>query len=236
MQTKLDLFQGIQRLCSHHNILSISGESGTGKTTFALQLIGNLLTKNELYKDTCIWIQASEKFPLKRITQIFEESPQKLEYIINNIYTIPQNGPIYTYEEQYSIIEKIMNSNFIRPPFLKCLVIDNISHHLRYKLTHYNIPQQIFSLLDNFYDEILMPLIMFCKRNEIILFLIHEVTYNPILQKVKPFFYKLYDRIRTIDIVLSKVNNHEKKILLMSYKDTKWKFQFVLKQNGIVLI
>ncbi|MFX0005448.1 MAG: hypothetical protein ACFFAV_01845 [Candidatus Hermodarchaeota archaeon] len=236
MQTELNLFNGIEKLFSHHNILSISGESGTGKTTFALQLIGNLLTENEPYKDSCIWVQASERFPVKRISQIFENNPQKLEYVVNNIYIIPQKGPICTYEEQSSIIEKILNSNFILPPYLKYLVIDNISHHLRYKITHFNTPQHVSYILDSFYDTILMPFIIFCKRNGIILFIIHEVTYNPTLQKLRPFFYKLYDRIQTIDIELRKVINTEKKDLLIQFNDMKWNFQFILKHNGIVLI
>jgi archaellum biogenesis ATPase FlaH len=236
MQSELDLFIGIQRLCSYHNILSISGESGTGKTTFILQLIGNLLTKNKSYNDTCIWIQASEKFPLKRLTQIFEDNSQKLEYIKNNIYTIPLKGRIHTYEEETSVIKKIIDPNFIKPPFLKYLVIDNISHHLRYKLTHYNNSKQISSLLDGFYDSLLMPLYIFCKRNKFILVLVHEVTYSPTLKKLRPFFYKLYDRIRTVDIVLSKVNNTERRNLIMNFNDTKWNFEFILTKKGIALI
>ncbi|MFX0021514.1 MAG: NB-ARC domain-containing protein [Candidatus Hermodarchaeota archaeon] len=236
MQTELNLFQGIQRLCSHHNILSISGKSGTGKTTLALHLIGKLLTKNDPFTDSCIWIQASEKFPVRRLTQIFEDSSQESDYIRNNIYIIPQKGLIHTYEEQTSLLKKIINPKFNKPPFLKYIVIDNISHHLRYKISHYNTPKDISSLLDSFYDTLLMPLIIFCKRNEIVLILIHEVTYSPKLEKVRPFFYKLYDRIRTIDIVLSKVNNDEKKNLLMNFNGTKWKFQFILKQEGIILI
>ncbi len=236
MQTELNLFNGIQKLCSHHNILSISGESGNGKTTLALQLIGNLLTKHKPYEDTCVWIQGSEKFPLKRLTQIFEDKPPKLEYIINSVFTLPQKGPIHTYEEQSSIIKKIFNQNLTKPPNLKYIVIDNISHHLRYKLTHFNTPKQTLSLLDSFYETILMPLIIFCKRNKIVLVLVHEVTYSPKLEKIRPFFYKLYDRIRTIDIVLTKANYNEKKDLLMSFDDSEWNFQYCLKQKGITLI
>jgi RecA/RadA recombinase len=236
MQSELDLFQGIQGLCSHHNILSISGESGTGKTTLALHLVGILLTKNEPYIDTCIWIQASEKFPLKRLTQIFEDSSQKSEYVRNNIFTIPQKRPVHTYEEQSSIIKQIIDPRSTKPPFLKYIVIDNISHHLRYKLTHYHSPKHTLLLLDSFYETQLMPLILFCKRNRIILILIHEVTYNPSLQKTRPFFYKLYDRIRTIDIVLNKLNNSQKKKLHIFFDDIKWDFQFILKHSGIKMI
>lgn len=236
MQSELNFFQGIQRLCSHHNILSISGESGTGKTTLALHLIGRLLTLEEPYTDTCIWIQASEKFPLKRLTQIFEDTSQRLEYIRNNIYIFPQEGPIHTYEEQFSIIQKIIDPASIGPPFLKYIVIDNVSHHLRYKLTQFNTPKHISYLLDSFYETQLMPLILFCKRNEIILILIHEVSYSPSLQETRLFFYKLYERIRTIDIVLSKLNNSDKKRIEIRFDKRNWHFRYFLKYNGIIMV
>ena len=172
----------------------------------------------------------------QHISQIFEDNPQKLEYVINSIFILPQKGLIHTYEEQSSIIKKIINQNLTKPPYLKYIVIDNISHHLRYKLTHYNTPQQISLLLDSFYDTLLLPLIIFCKRNKIVLVLVHEVTYSPKLEKIRPFFYKLYDRIRTIDIVLNKANNNEIKNLLMNFNDSEWNFQFVLNQKGIELI
>jgi predicted ATP-dependent serine protease len=236
VQVEVDFFEGFRKLLAHHNIVSISGKSGIGKTTLSLQLIGNLLTKNEPYKDTCIWIQAGEKFPLKRLTQMFENNPQKLEYIVNNIYTLPQKGLIHTYEEQSSIIEKILNPSFIEPPYLKYLVIDNISHHLRYKITHFNTPQHVSLLLDRFYETQVMPLILFCKQNKIILILIHEVTYSPKDECIRPFFYKLYDRIKTIDIILKNSVVDIEKSLTIGFENSLWSFSYILLHCGIVLV
>ena len=114
-------------------------------------------------------------------------------------------------------------------------MIDTISHHLRYKLTQYNSSKDISSLLDMFYETQLTPLILFCKRYEIVLVLIHEVTYSPKLDRLKPFFYKLYDRLTTIDIVLGKVYNSEKKNLCIIFDTFEWNFQYKLNQKGVMI-
>ena len=236
MLTELNFLKGIQKLLSRHNIVSISGESGTGKTTLALQLIGKLLTYKEPNTDSCIWIQASEQFPIKRLTHIFKENPAELDYLTVNVYIIPQNKPIHNYEEQTSVLQMIINPTSIIPPSLKYIVIDNISHHVRYKITQYTTPKEVTSLLDSFYETQLMPLILFCKRHEIILILIHEFSYSPSLQKNRPFFYKLYDRINTIDILLSKIHNSNKKNLDISFNNLNWNFQIILEDKGITIV
>ena len=236
MQIEVDFFGGIRKLLTHYNILSISGESGTGKTTLALQLVGTLLTYEEPYLDSCIWVQASELFSLKRLTQIFQEQRKNLEYIQNNIYVIPQERPVHTYEQQSSIIQQIISPTTNIPPSLKYIVIDNISHHLRYKLTQYHSPKDISSLLDSFYEMQLMPLILFCKGNDIVLILIHEVTFSPKDQRNRPFFYKLYDRIKTIDMVLYNIYNNEKKNLHILFNNMNWNFQFTIERDGIAFI
>jgi hypothetical protein len=235
MLLQVNFFKGIRKLLAHHNLISISGESGTGKTTLALQLIGTLLTSKEPYSDSCIWIQASEQFSLKRLIQIFQENKKKLEYIQNSIYTTPQKSLIHTYEQQALIINQIIGPAAL-PPFVKYLVIDNISHHLRYKLTQYSSPKDISSLLNIFYETQLMPLILFCKIYEITLVLIHEMTYSPKLDKLKPFFYKLYDRIRTVDIILSNLYNSEGKNLKILFDNLERNFQYRLENRGITII
>ena len=230
MLQEVDLINGIRKLLSHNNIISISGESGTGKTTLSLYLVGKLLTCDKSFTESCIWIQAGEIFPNNRLSQIFENYPEKLEYIQNNIYIQPTKKPIISFEEQKTIIKNMISPSAFLPPSLKYIVIDNISHHLRYKLQHTSNP---FSLLDRFYDEQLFPLILFCRREHIHLILIHEVTYSPKLDRVRPFFYKLYDRIDKIDIVLHKVFNSDKKAMEISHKQFQWKFQYIIEHKGI---
>ncbi len=233
MLQEVDLINGIRKLLSHNNIISISGESGTGKTTLSLYLVGNLLTYNKTFIDSCIWIQASEEFSNNRLSQIFEDNREKLEYIQNNIFVLPAQKPIKSFEEQKTIIENIINPSTILPPSLKYIVIDNISHHLRYKLQH---TTNRYSLLDRFYDEQLFPLILFCTREHIHLILIHEVTYSPKLDRVRLFFFKLYDRIDKIDIVLHKVFNSKKKTMEISHNQFQWVFQYKLAHSGIDIL
>lgn len=233
MLQEVDFISGIRKLLSYNNIISISGESGTGKTTLSLYLVGNLLTWGKSFIESCIWIQASELFPNKRLSQMFEIYLEELEYIQNNIFIQPAKRSILSLEEQKSIIETLINPSTILPPSLKYIVIDNISHHLRYTLQH---TTNRYSLLDRFYDEQLFPLILFCIREHIHLILIHEVTYNPTLDRTKPFFYSLYDRIEKIDIVLHKVFNSEKRTMKISHDQSQWKFQYILAHNGIVMV
>ncbi len=235
MLSEINFFIGIKKLFCHHNIVSISGKSGTGKTALALQLVENLITYEEPYTQSCIWIQANESFPIKRLNQMLADYPEKVDYITENVFIIPQDNPIHNYLEQSSILQKIVSPSTALPPYLKYIVIDNISHHLRFEITQYaNL--NCLTLLDSFYETQLLPIILFCKRNDIVLILIHEVTYSPSLQRVRPFFYKLYDRIETIDIVLSNVCNSEKKNMFISFNRSQWNFQFLLGNNGISLL
>ncbi len=196
-------------------------------------MVGKLL-HNE---DSCIWIQAGEEFPIRRLEQIFKFSPIISNRIKKNTFLIPEGKPIHSYEKQSLIIQKIFNPVTVLPPSIKFIVIDNISHHLRYKVTHTTNPMVSLSLLDDFYESQLLPLILFCKRNKIILVLIHENTYIPRLESCKPFFYKLYDRLDTIDVILTKNFQIKKKNHLeITVDKTKWNFQYTLGQLGITII
>jgi len=45
---------------------------------------------------------------------------------------------------------------------------------------------------------------MRCLREGIVLILIHEVSFDPSSGKTQPFFNKLYSRIKSVSITLSK--------------------------------
>lgn len=233
MLHEIDLISGIKKLISLNNIISISGPSGTGKTTLSLHLVGNLLKHNEPLTDSCIWIQASEIFPKKRLEQLFENNLEKLQYLQNNIFIKPIKRPIKSLEEQNVLIENLIAPTTLLPPSLKYIVIDNISHHLRYSLQH---TSNAFKLVNRFYDEQLLPLILFCNRENIRLFLIHEVTYSPKLNCIRPFFYKLYNRIKMIDIILKNMLNDKRKIMKISSKNYQWKFHYTLGNSGIEIV
>ena len=223
--------EGIEELCSSQNIISISGKSGTGKTTLALNLVDHFLGE----EDSCIWVQASELFPKKRLYQILENYPERSEIVNESIYVIPRNRVIHSYKEQVQEIEKIISPSADLPPNLSVIVIDNISHHLRFIVGQNREISEISRIMDEFYDTQIWPLILFCKRSNVILILIHEVTYVPGIAMTRPFFYKLYDRIKTIDIVLGDMINSTKKTLSLLVAKNEWKFTYSLDKTGIVI-
>ena len=134
MVSEYDFFKGISKLFTFNNIISLSGESGTGKTTFALCLIGNCLKNGE----QCIWIQASEQFPIKRLDDLFESHPNKLDYLRENIFVIPKSHVIHTFHEQCGLIKNLLEETIILPDNVSLIVIDKISNNLRYEITKNN--------------------------------------------------------------------------------------------------
>lgn len=230
MLSEQEFFKGITKLFSFNNIISVSGESGTGKTTLALYLVGNCLEEGE----QCIWIQASEHFPIKRLANLFEKHPKKLESLRGNFFVIPKNHAIRTYQEQCTLLQNLLVETAILPPNLHFIVVDNISHHLRYAISQYNDISRSSKMLNEFYENQMMPLMLFCKRNNLLLILIHEITYVPSLSCSKPFFFKLYDRLKTIDIVLNNALFGNKKKIQVLINGGEWEFMYTIEHTGIV--
>lgn len=225
-----EFFKGIKKLFTYNNIVSVSGESGTGKTTLALYLVGNCLKDGE----KCIWIQASEFFPIKRLNHLFEKQFNRLDSLKENIFVIPKNHVIHTYQEQCLLLQNLLRETAILPPNLRFIVVDNISHHLRYAISQYNDISHSSKILNEFYENQMMPLMLLCKRNNLILILIHEITYVPSLSCSKSFFYKLYDRLKTIDIVMHNSLYSNKKKIQILLDGGKWEFNYTIEQTGIV--
>lgn len=221
--------KGIKELLSQSIILNISGESGTGKTNLALQLLGELLTSGE----SCIWVQASEKFPNKRLSQLFEGA--QLREIKNNTYIIPRERPIQTYLEQTMILQNLIHPDTIFPLDTKMIVIDNISHHLRFEVGNRSSIEETCNTQNRFYEEQLFPLISLCHRNLINLILIHEITYDPSTKSNRSFFYKLYDRIKGMNIVLRNKYDTKNKEMEVSFNDSHKLFLYKIEQRGLAL-
>ena len=206
------------------------GKSGTGKTSLALHLVVWLITNHKPYQDQCLWIQASEFFPTKRLNQIFNDNIEKLQYLRNNIFIAPFKCPFLSYKEQFEFLLEFEVK--ILPPELRYIVIDNISHHLRYELSICSTIKEKTMLLNQFYERQLLPLIIFCQKSGIVLILIHEVSYNPSLGKTLPFFHKLYNRIECIEIYLQRDIIIRQNTLSMSYLDLQKKIEYQIHKKG----
>jgi len=219
-------------LSKNNGLISIAGKSGTGKTTLALQFVSSLMTLEKPYRDQCVWIQASEQFPKKRLRSLFESYPDKVNYVMKNLFVAPGLKPFSNYQEQSAYFLKLKTTIF--PSNVKFIVIDNISHHLRYIIASCSDYKKRGAILDDFFGVQLFPLVMRCLREGIVLILIHEVSFDPTSGKTKPFYSKLYDRIDSIKINLSKPLGSGLKQMEISSKDTSTKFAYEIKGSGIV--
>lgn len=215
------------------NIISISGKAGTGKTTLGLQIVSNVLTNEISYENRCIWIQASEIFPKKRLISLFKKSPGMLNYLLRNIFIYPVQKPFSNYKDQSNFFNQLVS--LILPSNVKFIVIDNVSHHLRFAISLYTDIKRRAILFDQFFSSQLFPLIMRCLRENIVLILLHEVSFDPALGKIQPFFNKLYSRIQAVNIKLSKdFNSKTKKMeIICGDKPQIRKFSYEIRDNGI---
>ena len=229
---ELAIFSHIFDLAKENGLISIAGKSGTGKTTLALQSVSTLMTLEKPYRNQCVWIQASEQFPKKRLKSLFKSYPDKINYILKNIFVTPGIKPFSNYQQQSAYFRKLKTTIF--PNSVKIIVIDNISHFLRYIIASNSDIKKRGAIMDEFFSLQLFPLIMRCLREKIILILIHEVSFNPSSGKTKPFYSKLYDRIDAINVNLSKTMGSGLKQMEISSKGTSTKFVYEIGESGIV--
>ncbi len=225
-----ELFSHISRSI----IVNISGESGTGKTTLALYLIGNFLTLQKPYEHSCIWVQASELFPKKRLHSLFNARNEKLEYLESNIYVIPKGKCFNSYRDQAQVLRHFIDVESELPPDVKFIVIDNISHHLRLELSTHSEIRDSTNIIDLFYDEVLSPLLLYCIRKKIHLILLHEVSFDMKAEQQRPFLHKLYSRLDVLHIHLLKLFNSHKKKMKISCGDAQWELCYKIENTGFV--
>jgi len=229
-----DLISSIFTLSQQNRrIISISGKSGTGKTTLSLQLASSILTREKPYNSSCIWIQASEQFPKKRLITLFKDYPGKIDYLLKNTFVFPRKKPFSNYREQSTFFSDLRT--FSLPSNARFMVIDNISHNLRHAISLITDIKRKVILLDQFFNSQLFPLIMRCLRDNIALILIHEVSFDPTSGKTQPFFNKLYSRIQAVKIILSKNFKSDVKNMEINCGNTSIgrNFNYEIRDRGI---
>ena len=232
MTIQESIMSSIQELFQGYTLISISGKAGTGKTSMSLFLIGKFLTSIQPYEGSCIWVQASELFSKKRLHSLFERDNDQLTYLTQNFFVTPGYGPFTSYDVQLQGLKRLSEDSYFLPPDVKFMVIDNISHHLRYKLSRIADPEMRSKIINEFYDTVLTPLMFRCHRDGIKLVLIHEVSFNVGAQQTRPFFSKLYERIRGVHMILSQSFETKQRVLKVGFNESHYSIKFQLADNG----
>jgi len=229
---QLSFMEEFHSYISQDGIISIYGESGTGKTTLTLQIISEFIIKHKSQNRQCIWVQASEIFPKKRLQTMYRNEPEIISALLKNIFVIPGKKPFSNITTQSAFLKNF--ETLALPPNLKYIVIDNISHHLRYAQANISVFQEKMKLMNEFFNHQLFPLIMFCLREKIILFLIHEVSFDPQSGQLKAYNNKLFERVRCVEINLLKSIGSQLKSMILSTRNIKKQYTYEISEKGFV--
>ena len=229
MLSQNKMLKGLQKILHSTTVVNLSGESGTGKTSLALYLVSQFLED----EGCCIWVQASEPFPKRRLETMYGNNQKQLNTILKQVYIAPDKC-FTTFDTQSEFMVKITHENYIFPPDLQFIVIDNISHHLRFKFSNVSEINEKILLLDRFYSSELLPLILLCSRENIILILIHEVSFNMNLQRNQPFFNRLYERIKGLNIVLKQSLITKERVMNLTIKGKLYSLWFEIEDTRFV--
>jgi hypothetical protein len=215
------LLSWIGAFLGDHPVVSVQGHPHSGKTTFAISIITYILTKLKDNESSCVWFQASEQFPVKRLNSLYDGS--ELNGLLKKFFIIPRQTCM-DYACQKIIIRSILEESLLIPPDTCAIVIDNISHFLRFELQMCEDAKGRAAFLNSYFDEELFPLIMFCKREGI----------NT--GETVPFFKSLYSRIDALNIDLRNNFGREFKTMKISYNGFKQEYNYRINSSGLNLI
>lgn len=226
------------RVLQHFTLVNIYGKSGTGKTTFALQLLSNYLpksTKASKMDPRFVWVQGSEKFPKKRLIDMYKSDKRTVEYLQTHILLYPK-FLITSYDELCTRLISL-SQNYRTLPFTpRAIIIDNISHYLRLEISKYEDISLITALLDDFFDTVILPLIFYCGRRDITLILVHEVSYDPKKDDTVMFNHKLFSNLKSFNIELEKNPVTKRQVISFAFQEHTKTFRYRVMRKGIKLL
>ncbi|MEJ2251989.1 MAG: ATPase domain-containing protein [Candidatus Lokiarchaeota archaeon] len=221
--------KSIENMLQKESFINITGESGVGKTTFALQYVGKKLKKGSI----CIWVQASEKFPKNRFLDLFSCTSEETQ-MLGQIILTPGFSLIQNLDYQERIISEVIKKSKIRPFRIQFIVIDNISHHLRTQILRTSDIVKVSKYLDHFFTSQILPLVTLSHLSQTQIILIHESTYNPATDHVQPFSYKLFSRIDSVWIKLNYNRFKDAKVCSLESNDINEDYNYILDKHGLI--
>lgn len=226
------IISGFNSLISHNTVISISGSSGTGKSTLAQYLVGNYTLLETSIPVLCFWLQASQKFSKNRLKQLFGRDLERYSRVKESIFVSPREKPCSSYLEQSTLLIDLISKQHVFPNFLKFLVIDNISCHLRAEILNAPSFESKMHLQDDFFDDQLSKLVFMCFKMNVKLVLIHEMSYNPKKNENLPFLSNMYDRLGTTEFILESTFRKKYNMLTIKTGNFKKLFKFRIINEG----
>ncbi|MBD3254793.1 MAG: hypothetical protein GF383_06855 [Candidatus Lokiarchaeota archaeon] len=208
-------------------LISVSGKAGTGKTSLVLFILSKLVSSNE----TCLWLQTSESFQVRRAKQFASADNSTKDSFLNYIFVVPRKV-CSSYSQQAIVLRNFMTNPSLESLGLKYMVIDNISSLLRFELTRRKTIEEKVLLMNSFFSDSIFPMVMFCQRIDINLILIHEATFVPGIGKTHKFFHKTFDKLDFLDVNLSKVWGANYNVLQISDVRQKWSYKYKIGFPG----
>lgn len=217
--TNESILKGLLKLLEKDSVINVLGKAGTGKSSLMQFLLGNWLTRHE--RNKIVWVQACDMFSKKRYINFFGSTSGALR----NFLLIPARA-LGSLEEQDRLLKRIADRDLLLPPNVRFLVIDNISRHLRTEMSKTRDVAKACSTQNAFFNETIFPLTMFLMKEGITLILVHEVSYNPKLNRETMFFHGLYDNVRASMIHLKQDLFTKDRTLELIVGDSKGIFQY----------
>ena len=217
-------------LQDNYQMIQVSGDAGSGKSTFVQFLVGHLISNKENLS-SALWVNAGTPFSYKRLEDNFKDTPEKLTYIKSNIFLTN----ISSYKKQQHLVNVLTTMENFFPLNAKFLIFDSISRNFRLKLMEFEEIKNKIKLINTFFTEQIYPLQMLASYIKINLILIHEVSYKPNLNKNVKFLHNLFNRIDSITINLSK-NSKEEHVFRLKYHNIKLLSYYKLSNNGFEFI
>ncbi len=165
------------KMHSSRKIIQIYGKAGSGKSTLMLYFLKRILLSDT--SDKILLLDTERKITPKRMNDILGECSRYL------LVSQPKN-----FIEQQSIIRALST---IQIP-VTAVVIDTVSRHFR-TLEREDSWNAFSKNVYYFYENHILPLLVFQEKMDCYLILIHQITSIP-EKGNKPFLYKMFESIR----------------------------------------
>ncbi|MHA1729785.1 MAG: hypothetical protein ACTSWY_13805 [Promethearchaeota archaeon] len=213
---------------SPEKIIQIYGPAGLGKSTIAITLVKSILANNN---GLSIWIDTEKKFSKKRFGEISYFGKNFSDFssvLVSN----PQDM-----EEQQENIESLNNNKFMTSGKIKVnsVTLDSASFFFRGSLYKDNWVQYS-DKFHAYYENHILPLLMFQKKTDCYLILVHQVSDNPKTGETKPFMFNIFKEISSVWVELQKEIDKSYYYLNTFNQTIHQKCTYNLSDSGIEVI